>query len=82
MKYHISEIVYPEGDRQEITHTLTINQAVDINGYPLRVPVASVRMIAYRVYKKTTREERNEIVTSYYLYQLTIEELESLAASG
>ena len=78
MKYSINEIVYPEGDRQEIEHSLSINQIVDINGFPLRLPIPEIRIIAYRVYKKTTREERNDIVTSYYIQQLTLEELGSL----
>ncbi|MCP5514635.1 MAG: hypothetical protein H7A26_04135 [Spirochaetales bacterium] len=78
MKYDIREIVYPEGDRQEIPHMLTVNQIVDINGYPARLPFPSIKTIAFRVYKKTTREERNETVTSFHLEQLTLSELESL----
>jgi hypothetical protein len=75
MKEFIHEIVYPEGDRQEIPHSLAVNQIVDINGFPLAEAVKTVKTIAYRVYKKTTTETRNEIVTSFFLEQLTIQEL-------
>ncbi|MCL2480903.1 MAG: hypothetical protein FWF38_04240 [Spirochaetaceae bacterium] len=78
MKYSISEIVYPEGDRQEISHSLYINQIVDINGYPLDLPVKTSKMIAYKVYRKSTEETRNEVITSFFLQQLTVWELEGL----
>ncbi len=78
MKYEIREIVYPEGDRQEIPHLLSMNQVVDINGYPARLPFATAKTIAYRVYRKSTRETRNETITSFYLEQLTIDELEEM----
>ncbi len=76
MRENVIEIVYPEGDRQQIGHLLSVNQVVDINGYPAALPLKSIKTIAYRVYKKTTREDRNETVTSYYLEQLTLGELE------
>jgi hypothetical protein len=60
-------LVYPEGDTQEIPHTLRFNQVVDINGRPLPLPLPTVKMIAYRVSKISTREERGERITSYYL---------------
>ncbi len=78
MKYDIREIVYPEGDRQEISHHLSINQIVDINGYPLNMPLKSAKMIAYRVYRKSTQETRNEVITSFFLQQLTIMELQGM----
>ncbi|MCL2295216.1 MAG: hypothetical protein FWC36_10220 [Spirochaetes bacterium] len=78
MKYDVREIVFPEGDRQEISHSLYINQIVDINGYPLRLPVATSKMIAYRVYRKSTQETRNEVITSFFLQQLTVAELQEM----
>jgi len=78
MKYDVSEIVFPEGDRQPVNHALSVNQIVDINGFPVRLPLTGVRTIAYRVYRKSTSEERNEIITSYYLEQLNLGELEEL----
>ncbi len=68
-------IVYPEGDEQEVPHRLPINQMVDINGFPLPLPLPTAKMIAYRVYKTSTRESRNEIGTYFYLEQLTADEL-------
>ncbi|MCL2704649.1 MAG: hypothetical protein FWE72_00380 [Spirochaetaceae bacterium] len=78
MKYDTKEIIYPEGDRQEISHTLYINQIVDINGYPLSLPVKTSKMIAYKVYRKSTQETRNEVITTFFLQQLTVWELEGL----
>jgi len=78
MKYDVREIVYPEGDRQQINHALSVNQIVDINGIPMRLPLAGIRTIAYRVYRKSTSEERNETITSFYLEQLNLAELEEL----
>lgn len=60
-------LVYPEGDSQEITHSLRFNQVVDINGRPLRLPLPTVKMIAYRVCKISTAEERGERTISYHL---------------
>jgi hypothetical protein len=60
-------LVYPEGDTQEIPHTLRFNQVVDINGRPLRLPLPTVKMIAYRVGKISTKEERGERTVSYHL---------------
>lgn len=60
-------IVFPDGDRQEISQGLRFNQVVDINGRPLPLPLPTVKMIAYRVVKISTREERGERVISYYL---------------
>ncbi len=81
MKYNVNIIVYPEGDTQEIPHILRLNQIVDINGFPLRTPLQSVKVIAFRVYKKTTAENRNETVTSFHLEQLSLEELSGLSYS-
>jgi len=77
MKYDIKEIVYPEGDRQEISHNLYLNQIVDINGYPIG-SINTSKMIAYKVFRKSTQETRNENITSFYLEQLTVMELEEM----
>lgn len=60
-------IMYPEGDSREISRTLRINQVVDLNGTPLPLPLPTVKMIAYRVMKISTREERGERTVIYYL---------------
>ncbi len=74
MRLTTREIVFPEGDRQEIPHELAVNQLVDLNGYPL--DLAITRQIAYRVQRKSTSSERNGEVVSYYLELVGRPELE------
>lgn len=76
MKYDVKKIVYPEGDIQDIPHDLRINQIVDLNGYPLTFPLKSAKMIAFRVYKKSTKETSDENITFFYLEQVPVYELE------
>ena len=71
MRLTTREIVFPEGDSQEIPHALQINQLVDLNGYPLDLPLAR-RQIVYRVRKATTGSHRNGEVVSYYLEQVEL----------
>lgn len=59
--------MFPEGDRQEIPHTLRFNQLVDINGNPIPLPLATTKMIAYRVFRITSESTRNEDITEYHL---------------
>ena len=67
MTIYTSLLVYPEGDTQEAIQSLKINQLVDVNGMPLALPVATVKMIAYRVYKITRSETKGETITRYHL---------------
>ncbi len=60
-------LVYPDGDTQEIPHDLRMNEVVDLNGFPLPLPLPTDRMIAYRVFKKATSLERGEETTRYYV---------------
>jgi len=71
-------IVYPEGDEQEIEHALRINELVDLNGFPLPVPLSSPMTIAYRVVKLTTEVHTGEDIVRYHLEQLWRDELEEL----
>jgi hypothetical protein len=71
-------IVYPEGDGREISHTLSINQLVDINGFPLAPPLPTVKMIVYRVFRIATESLKGEDILRYYLEQLWRDELEEL----
>ncbi len=75
-------IVYPEGDMREIEHELRVNQLVDLNGYPLPSPLPTTRMIVYRVWKVSTRAERNTEELYYHLALVTRPELESEARGG
>ena len=63
----VRQIVFPEGDTQEIPHTLRFHQLVDINGYPIPLPLSTTKMIAYRVYRISSRSTRNEEITEYSL---------------
>ena len=58
------QIIYPEGDSQEVEHTLSINQLVDINGFPLAPPLPTTRMIAYRVFRIATENLKGEDIIS------------------
>jgi hypothetical protein len=75
-------IVYPEGDSQEIEHALRINQLVDLNGFPLALPLPSPKCIAYRVYRICTQVRTGEDTVCYHLEQLRRGELEGLMAGG
>ena len=70
------QIVYPEGDSREIEHSLSINQLVDINGYPLTPPLPTTKMIVYRVFRIATENLKGEDIIRYYLEQLWRDELE------
>jgi hypothetical protein len=70
-----SYLVYPDGDTQEAAMPLRVNQLVDLNGYPLSLPLDNPRIIAYRVYKVTRREERGEDTTLYHLELVPVNEL-------
>lgn len=70
-------IVYPDGDIQEIPHSLSVNQLVDLNGYPLTLPLKTAKMIVYRVYKISRKEGRGEENTYHYLELVTRDELEA-----
>jgi hypothetical protein len=76
MRFEIYKIVFPEGDSQEIQHRLRMNQMVDINGNPLPLPLPSIKMIVYRVYKISTNSNINEDITNYHLEQMKVYELE------
>ncbi len=77
-----SKIIYPEGDSQEIKHRLYINQLVDLNGYPLRLPLPTTRMIVYRVQKIKKDYYKGGETINYYLELVTRYELEEYVGSG
>jgi hypothetical protein len=68
-------LIFPEGDEQEVTRRLSVNQMVDINGIPVVFPLKSFREIVFRVYKISTTNTRNEVITNYHLEQVSIDEL-------
>lgn len=72
-------VAFPDGDIQEIDHGLRVRQLVDLNGNPLSLPLPTSRMIVYRVWKITTREERKCEETCFHLELVTRPELEHLS---
>jgi hypothetical protein len=76
------EVVYPDGDRQEIPHRLSLGQVVDLNGFPLRTPLSNLRTIAYRVMKIVHREERGEYTIEHHLELVPINELLEFTETG
>jgi hypothetical protein len=67
--------VFPDGDVQEIGGPLRIDSLVDLNGRPLALPLATSRMIAYRVVKIRKKEERGEEASYHYLELVPATEL-------
>lgn len=72
-------LVYPDGDTQEINGSVAFNALVDMNGGAVRLPLASHRMIVYRVFKITRKETKGERSSFYHLELVGGEELFSLA---
>ena len=75
MTLQYAVLVYPDGDTQEARVPLRINQVVDLNGYPLELPLKSVRIIAYRVSKIRKSETKAEETTYYHLELVRREEI-------
>lgn len=75
-------LVYPDGDRQETERVLGIDEIVDMNGFPLRMPPQSSRIVAYRVFKVRRFEERGELDVLHYLELVPASELESMIRFG
>lgn len=68
-------VVYPEGDIQEIPRRLGINEMVDINGNPLELPLATPRMIVFRVSRISVKENRGGNESYHYLELMSRQEL-------
>ncbi len=75
--YHV--LVYPEGDTLEIDAPVSFNQIMDMNGRTLQLPLRTEKMLVYRVYKVSTKEERGEVIKFYHLELVTGAELFALA---
>ncbi|MDR0487765.1 MAG: hypothetical protein LBG91_05915 [Treponema sp.] len=68
-------IVFPEGDIQEIPGRLPINSLTDINGRQLTLPLPTNRMIAFRIARIKTDENKGGNETYHFLELLSAEEL-------
>jgi hypothetical protein len=69
-------IVFPEGDVQEISGRLSLNEMVDVNGGPLDLPLPTNRMLVFRVARIRTRENKGGNETYHYLEPMSAAELE------
>ncbi len=68
-------LVFPDGQTQEINHILRGGELVDVNGLELSLPLPTNRMLAYRISRKRTAEDRGLVVTWYFLEQMTAMDL-------
>ena len=68
-------IVFPEGDVQEISGRLSINEMVDMNGQGITLPLPTHKMIVFRVARIKVAENRGGAETFHFLEQMTAEEL-------
>ncbi|UTY28278.1 hypothetical protein [Treponema putidum] len=68
-------IIYPDGEKQEISGPVSIGAFLDINGNELPRRLPTNKMIVYQIQGKQTREERGIVQTVYILEQLNAEEL-------
>jgi hypothetical protein len=68
-------VVFPEGDVQEISGRLSVNEMVDINGRPLDLPLRTNRMIVFRVARIKVEENRGGDETYHFLELMSAEEL-------
>ena len=68
-------IIYPDGEKQEISGPVSIGTFLDINGNELPQRLPTNKMIVYQVQGKQTMEERGIVQTVYILEQLDAEEL-------
>ena len=75
-------IVFPEGDAQEISGRLMLNAVVDINGNPLPLPLPTHKMIAFRVARIKTNENKGSNETFHFLELLSADELVPLTHAG
>lgn len=71
-------LVFPDGDTQEIEHTLTIDDIVDVNGFILSESALETTNLMYRVHKIRQQENTGCVITFYYLEQLTIFDIKAL----
>ena len=75
-------IVFPEGDVQEVSGRLPFNTLVDMNGNVLNLPIPTNKMIAFRVARIKTNENKGSNETFHFLELMSAEELMPYVKSG
>ena len=68
-------IIYPDGEKQEISGPVSIGTFLDINGNQLPHQLPTNKMIVYQVQSKRTIENRGIVQIMYVVEQLEAEEL-------
>jgi hypothetical protein len=68
-------IVFPEGDVQEVPGRLPFNTLVDMNGNLLSPPLPTNKMIAFRVARIKTNENKGSNETFHFLELMSADEL-------
>lgn len=76
MKETVLLMHYPDGGTQRATAPIRYGALLDVNGNELSLPLSSSKILAYRVWKATTEETRNETIRHYHLEQVYPSELE------
>jgi hypothetical protein len=75
-------IVFPEGDVQEVPGKIPVNSLVDMNGRPLALPLPTNKMIAFRVQRVRTVENKGISETFHYLDLVSAAELLAMVKSS
>ena len=68
-------IIYPDGEKQEISSPVSIGTFLDINGNQLPQRLPTNKMIVYQVQSKRTIENRGIVQIIYVVEQLDAQEL-------
>jgi hypothetical protein len=75
MFYEEFYIVFPEGDVQEVPERLPFNALVDMNGNVIYPPLATNKMIVFRVNRIKTNENKGSNETFHFLELMSANEL-------
>jgi hypothetical protein len=75
-------VVFPEGDVQEVPGRIPVNSLVDMNGRPLPLPLPTNKMIAFRVQRVRTVENKGISETFHHLELVSAAELLAMVKSS
>jgi hypothetical protein len=89
-KFHYAEamfmneffIVFPEGDIQEVSGRISLNELVDVNGRELDLPLPTNKMIVFRVVRIKVEENKGGNETFHFLELMSAEELLAYTAAN
>ena len=78
MTIYTNFLVFPDGDTMETGSRPVMNSIVDMNGQPLRFPIRTTRIIAYRVFRISTDIKLGEENKLFHLELMSVPELEQM----